>query len=124
MGNQAGLSQLAEQLIADYCRYLTQRNDINPSTIHHYVGDITAFADWYEAVSAPQETFNPSHIDTKTLMQYRHHLEESTRLKASSVNRHFASLRSFFEWAVAEHLLQENPTKTIQRAAERQVTRV
>ncbi|SRR5581483_864096 len=124
MANNPLLSEQAVQLATSYHDYLTARGDIASSTIHHYLGDVTAFADWYETAYSPNKALNAANVDAETLNRYRVFLETKAGLKATSINRHFASLRSFFEWALHEKLTSENPTQEIQRASERQVTRV
>ena len=64
-------------------------------TIQGYRHDIYAFLSWLDVDA---EDFDPESITRDNITDWSIHLFEKQSLKATSVNRYLASLRSFWSW--------------------------
>ncbi|MBU1661278.1 MAG: site-specific integrase, partial [Chloroflexi bacterium] len=70
--------------IHDFTAYL-QSQDRSPLTVKGYRSDLRSFARWFEQTNGEQLT--PQAITPTDLREYRHHLLDVERRKASTINR-------------------------------------
>src|SRR2546426_1421968 len=76
-----------------------ERAERSPRTIRNYRGDLEGLAAWF--TSRTEEPFAPSRLTPADLRAYKRWLIAQD-LKASTINRKLATLKSFLHWAVDE----------------------
>lgn len=85
--------------------------DRSEHTVAAYAGDVAAFFAWLaEHLGHDAEPIEVTFFDVK---KYREQLRDGGR-KPAGINRRLASLRTFFNWAVEQHLATTNPAQTLQ----------
>src|SRR6266699_5571918 len=80
-----------------------ERAERSPRTIRNYRGDLEGLAAWF--TSRTEEPFSPSQLTPADLRAYKRWLIAQD-LKASTINRKLATLKSFLNWAVDVRLLR------------------
>src|SRR5437899_8949796 len=90
-------------------RYLAvlQTKRRTPATlkvIHH---DLAHFVAWWE--STRRRTFDPALLRHEDLRDWRVARQRDDGAAPATINRGLASLRGYCRWALAGHLLLENP---------------
>src|SRR3954451_10038934 len=88
-----------------------RRQEKSPNTTQSYRYDLVLFARWLEAINS--QPFEAAKITPTDLREYRAFLLNEERLSPATINRRFASLRTFFQWARAEGLCREIPTDAV-----------
>ena len=89
-----------ERLLKDYSYYLRLERNMSPNTVASYASDVR------EALSDPVFGDGIRDVTTDAVLCY---LASREDLSKRSQSRVLSALRSFFDWAVAEGWLQENP---------------
>src|SRR5437899_11633857 len=83
-------------ILERFGRFL-ERAERSPRTIRNYRGDLEGLAAWF--TSRTEEPFSPSQLTPADLRAYKRWLIAQD-LKASTINRKLATLKSFLHWAV------------------------
>ena len=121
---QQTLSVLGRATITQYEDYLKSQADMQPATIRNYVADVVLFAVWCESNwSEGVETalsFDPAHVLTTTVVQYRTHLQIVRKLKPATINRALIGIRRYLEWALDSRLIQHNPARPVKAVPQTQ----
>lgn len=89
-------------ILERFSRFL-ERVERSPCTIRNYRSDLEGLAAWF--TSRTQEPFAPSRLTPTDLRAYKRWLIAQD-LKASTINRKLATLKSFLHWAVDVRLLR------------------
>ncbi len=89
----------------------------NPRTRAAYLGDVTAYARWYAALTG--ETFTPAALYGPDVERWR--AKTLAEGKPATWNRRLASLRHLSAWAQAEGLLSFDPLADVPRAREQRL---
>jgi hypothetical protein len=89
-------------ILERFGRFL-ERAERSPRTIRNYRGDLEGLAAWF--TSRTEEPFSPSQLTPADLRAYKRWLIAQD-LKASTINRKLATLKSFLHWAVDVRLLR------------------
>ena len=104
-----------EQLLTQFLEHLRFERNVSEHTLRNYASDLTQFLD-HLAPAHPQsgkraqvEIVQIDHITIREWLSTLH----STQKKKSSVARKLAALRTFFQFAVREGLLELNPAKLV-----------
>jgi integrase/recombinase XerC len=85
------------QIFQDFSAYL-ESSERSFLTVKNYLADLRLFEKWFlETNSYPE--FKPSDVTPTDLREYKQFLIINKEMKPASVNRRFASLRSFLKWA-------------------------
>ncbi len=95
-------------LMQEFLNYITVERGLSRNTIQAYERDLRQFAGYLEEVafvSLPQ-------VEPKTLVDYLRSLQLK-ELRATSIARKLAAIRSFFQYCVRERHLQKDPSGTI-----------
>ena len=87
-------------MIKDYRNYLRIERRMSPNTVTSYVHDVQAFLEWVGK--------EPAQVDSADITAYLGKVTGDGLSKRSAA-RLVSSLRSFFDWCVAETQIQENP---------------
>lgn len=103
--------------IAAFLRYLRVEKNYSPATLRAYESDLEQFAAFCRGQEIPAEgeapaTLAPGRITLRTVRGWLGHLTAGG-LKAASLGRKLASLRSFFRFLNREGLLSGNPARPI-----------
>jgi site-specific recombinase XerD len=83
-------------------QFAAQLNPVEPQTL----SDLRGFVDWQN--QAQGRTFIPQTVDDVVIRSYLLHLRLS-RVSRSILQRTIASLKSFYDWAQASHLIAKSP---------------
>jgi integrase/recombinase XerC len=104
-----------EQLLTQFLEHLRYERNVSEHTLRNYASDLTQFLD-HLAPANPQsgkrakvELDQIDHITIREWLSILH----SAQKKKSSVARKLAALRTFFQFAVREGLLELNPAKLV-----------
>jgi integrase/recombinase XerD len=92
-----------------------ERQETSPRTRDAYRLDLLHFAGWF--VQTVGETFTPEAVTPTDVREYRGYLMNVEHRQPSTVNRHLAALRRFFQWAKASGLVKELPTENVKGVA-------
>ena len=95
-------------ILADF-RLFLQSQRAAPHSIRAYLGDLKAFASWFEATT--NETFDPASTVRRDLLDWRDELAKTC--KPATINRKLSSLRIFFDWAGRQGLSSTDPTTRV-----------
>lgn len=82
-------------LIDGFISYIEAERRYSPLTVRNYRRDI---ADFLEFIGVDKERFDPNAIARADVEEWIIYLFEKRKLKAQSVNRSVATLRSFWKW--------------------------
>ena len=82
-------------LVDGFISYIEAERRYSPLTVRNYRRDI---ADFLEFIGVEAESFDPNAIARADVEEWIVYLFEKRKLKAQSVNRSVATLRSFWKW--------------------------
>lgn len=82
-------------LVEGFISYIEAERRYSPLTVRNYRRDI---ADFLEFIGVDKERFDPNAIARADVEEWIVYLFEKRKLKAQSVNRSVATLRSFWKW--------------------------
>ena len=82
-------------LVDGFISYIEAERRYSPLTVRNYRRDI---ADFLEFIGVDKERFDPNAIARADVEEWIVYLFEKRKLKAQSVNRSVATLRSFWKW--------------------------
>ncbi len=85
------------QILEDFSAYL-RNSERSSSTIKNYLSDLSHFEKWFLETNDCSE-LTPSAITPTDLREFKQFLLLTKEMKPASINRRFASLRSFLKWA-------------------------
>jgi site-specific recombinase XerD len=92
-----------------------ERQEASALTIRNYGSDLAHFSRWFEGSNG--EPFSPAAITPSDIRDYRSHLLNVERRSPATIQRRLAALHKFSQWAQAQGLLTEDPTKGIKGVA-------
>ncbi len=111
VGNSRLSCEAMEQLLTQFLEHLRYERNVSEHTLRNYASDLNQFLD-HLAPAHPQtrkrtpvELGQVDHITIREWLSTLH----SAQKKKSSVARKLAALRTFFQFAVREGLLELNP---------------
>ncbi len=96
------MMDLTSKILSDYSYYLKIERAMSPNTVISYSTDIREFFDATTAL--------PAEVTTQDIIDY---LAAKDKLSKRSQARLLSSLRSFFDWLVAEGERKDNPCETV-----------
>ena len=82
-------------LVDGFISYIEAERRYSPLTVRNYRRDI---ADFLEFIGVDKESFDPNAIARADVEEWIVYLFEKRKLKAQSVNRSVATLRSYWKW--------------------------
>jgi integrase/recombinase XerD len=116
------LSNIGEQVLAQYEQRLRTQEDLTDVTIRNYLSDLRHFAAWCESIwkQGREEDlpFTPERVTTPTITDYRTYLQQVLHLKPNSVNRSLISLKRYFAWLRSAGRTTYDPTKVVKLVGE------
>jgi site-specific recombinase XerD len=98
-----------KEIVNSFLLYLKER-DASPLTVRSYHGDLRKFMRWFPVASL--ESTGPLDI-----AEFKRHLQKKGQ-KPSTINRALAALSAFFEWAVENGLIDNNPANNVKQVRE------
>ncbi len=104
-----------EQLLTQFLEHLRYERNVSEHTLRNYASDLTQFLDHLappNPQSGKRSKVELGQIDHITIREWLSTLH-SAQKKKSSVARKLAALRTFFQFAVREGLLELNPAKLV-----------
>ena len=78
-------------------------------TISGYLLDLHQFANWFHTSNS--EAFQPDAVTPVDVRNYKEYLQTIKARKPATINRHLATLRTFFTWAIEEGRTVDNPVR-------------
>ena len=93
---------LTSKILSDYTYYLKIERAMSPNTVASYSSDVR---DFFHAVPVM-----PADVESQDIMDY---LASRNKLSKRSQARILSSLRSFFDWLVAEGDRKDNPCEVV-----------
>lgn len=100
-------------LVEGFITYIAAERRYSPLTVRNYRRDIADFLGFLDI--APDD-FRPDAIQRADIEEWMVYLFEVRKLKASSVNRGVATLRSFWHWMLGHNLTTKDVVSTISQA--------
>lgn len=100
-------------LVEGFITYIAAERRYSPLTVRNYRRDIADFLGFLDI--APDD-FRPDAIQRADIEEWMVYLFEVRKLKASSVNRSVATLRSFWHWMLGHNLTTKDVVSTISQA--------
>jgi len=97
-----------DDLMQEFLNYITVERGLARNTIQAYERDLHQFAAYLNEVSIEDLT----QVQAKILVDYLRRLQQNN-LRATSIARKLAAIRSFFQYAVRERHLKKDPSGTI-----------
>lgn len=94
--------------ITAFTDYLKKEKRMSANTLEAYSRDISEFAE-FESARGMTDILD---VSTTEIVAFLHHLKNSGK-SAATVNRKLASVRSFFNYMMAEGKVHSNPTANI-----------
>ena len=98
----------AAALVDAYLEHLRVGRNDSPHTLRAYRGDLEDYLRW-----ARRAGVDALHPDYRQLRRYLAELD-AARYEHTTVGRRLSALRSFFDWLVAEGVLEDNPAALLQ----------
>jgi len=97
---------MKNNLIEQFKQYLfSQDKKASSVTVKNYMSDINHFTRWFE--KAYGKSFEPKEVTGQVIDEYK--TQASEIFSASSLDRHFSSLRKFFKFLLIEGVISINP---------------
>ena len=84
-----------------------------------YVLDLTLFARWFEDTT--EQDFAPASITREDIQDYIAHLRTVQDAAVNTVKRKYASIRSFYQWAIATGQAQYNESNGVALPSEQRL---
>ena len=100
------------RIVDDFLRHIEAERRLSPLTVRNYRRDID---DLLEHLGCTREEFTPTSVTRQDLEEWIEHLYDKRRLKASSVNRSIASIRSLWRWMMSRNIASKDIVSTIHR---------
>lgn len=100
-------------LVEGFITYIAAERRYSPLTVRNYRRDIADFLGFLDI--APDD-FRPDAIQRADIEEWMVYLFEVRKLKASSVNRGVATLRSFWHWMLSHNHTTKDVVSTISQA--------
>ena len=130
MSSSNNISKKGREVVNNFISSLSLYSDLSPKTLKEYTSDFNHFISWFESSDSFKEeliVFHPEDISTPTITKYREVSQKELGLKPATINRRIVTLKRFFGWAVAEGLINRDPSKPIkmvpeEKASPRQMT--
>ena len=100
-------------LVDGFISYIEAERRYSPLTVRNYRRDI---ADFVEFIKVDADKFDPNTITRADVEEWIVYLFEERKLKAQSVNRGVASLRSFWKWMLGHGHANKDIVSVISQA--------
>lgn len=100
-------------LVDGFISYIEAERRYSPLTVRNYRRDI---ADFLEFIGVEAERFDPNAIARADVEEWIVYLFEKRKLKAQSVNRSVATLRSFWKWMLGHSHANRDIVSVISQA--------
>ncbi len=100
-------------LVDGFISYIEAERRYSPLTVRNYRRDI---ADFLEFIGVDKESFDPNAIALADVEEWIVYLFEKRKLKAQSVNRSVATLRSFWKWMLGHSHANRDIVSVISQA--------
>lgn len=92
--------------------WLRVEKNLSPRTREAYLYDLSRFRDFH--IEGSTNTDIPlTSLAAEDLRRYVHHLREERGLRATTLSRAISSLRAYFEFAVEQRFIEENPAAAL-----------
>jgi integrase/recombinase XerC len=88
-----------------------QKDGKSASTIKAYQRALHHLARWSQTTYG--ETFDPTQIIARDVRDWKSYQQSVEKLAPTTINQRLVAVSSFYKWAVANDLLQRNPTNDI-----------
>lgn len=92
-------------VIDDFIVWLEAERRLSPLTVRNYRRDVDDFLSW---LGVTRETFDPARIKREDIKDWSTSLFEERGLRASSVNRTIASLRTLWRWMLSHKVVKHD----------------
>lgn len=100
-------------IVDDFLRYIEAERRLSPLTVRNYRRDID---DMLQHLGCTREEFNPMSVERGDIEDWIEYLYEGRKLKAASVNRSIASIRSLWRWMMSRSIVHRDIMSTIHRS--------
>lgn len=100
-------------IVDGFISYIEAERRYSPLTVRNYRRDI---ADFLEFIGVEAESFDPNAIARADVEEWIIYLFEKRKLKAQSVNRSVATLRSFWKWMLGHSHANRDIVSVISQA--------
>ena len=97
-------------IVDEFYIWLEAERRYSPLTLRNYRREISDFLAWLGVVP---ETFDPNVVRREDISDWATYLFERRKLKASSVNRTIASLRTLWRWMLSRKYVEKDVVKGV-----------
>ena len=97
-----------DKQISDFLDYLQNDKKLSDNTLQSYRRDIVQYKNYVE-----ENNINYSKVKSEDIKTYMGHLQDLNK-KASTISRHLASLRLFYQFELKNNKVKADPTEGIQ----------
>ena len=95
-------------IVDEFYIWLEAERRYSPLTVRNYRRDISEFVAW---LGVMPEAFDPNVVRREDISDWATYLFEKRKLKASSVNRTIASLRTLWRWMLSRKYVEKDVVK-------------
>ncbi len=99
--------------IQDFLKFLEEEKKYAENTIAAYQNDLNQFFQFISEDMDGEKPENWTDIDKDAITNYIEHLKEGSGYTSSTVARKVAAIKSYFHFLMAESVIKEDPTFTL-----------
>lgn len=99
--------------IQDFLKFLEEEKKYAENTIAAYQNDLNQFFQFISQDMDGEKPENWTDIDKDAITRYIEHLKEDSGYTSSTVARKVAAIKSYFHFLMAEGVIKEDPTFTL-----------
>lgn len=82
---------------------------VSPYTIRDYLSALKKFDTWFQKTHG--ENLRIRNVTAVDVRDYKEFMQTVAKFKPATINRHLASLRTYFTWAVRKGMIKESPVR-------------
>jgi len=100
-----------EQPVREFLTFLRIEAGVSPATIDAYRRDLN---DLIQYLIEHQHVTQPRAVDARHLAEHIRYLHRQRHLQSTSIARHLTTIRMFFRFLAANHIIEDDPTRLLE----------
>lgn len=102
-----------EDKIQDFLAFLETDKRYSGNTVAAYRNDLGQYMRYLESLDEKDRVTSWTEVSIPTIMKYVRHIREEREYTSSTVARKVAAIKSFFHYLVANGVIKDDPTATL-----------